>query len=599
MILASLPRKITPGEKVTLPVTVFALEKKVKNVTLRIKKDKSFTVEGETTQSLTFAQPDEKMAYFHLNVSDFKGIGKVIVEASGGGETASFEIEIDVVNPNLMTSDVQTIILDANANQTINLETFGIAGSNSAEIEFSTLPPMNFNGRMKYLIQYPHGCVEQTTSGAFPQLYLSDIFDVTSEKKKRIQQNMDRGIKRLGGFQRPSGGFSYWPGQNYANDWGTTYAGHFLLEAEKKGYVLPIGFKTSWVKYQQNVAKQWRSGNDYSDLAQAYRLYTLALSGNADVASMNRLRETNEVSNEAKFRLAATYALIGQANVAKKILSSAKLDFSGKYNYRTYGSSDRNRAMALETYVLLKDKSKAQDLAKTIAKRLSEKRWMSTQSTAYSLLAMAKFAEMVGGKGIKTSVVINGKSENINTTKTLANRKLNIKKGSNSIELKNQESNTVYVSIVKSGILPVGEEKTIQKNLSAHMIFMGRDGSRLNVSQITQGTDFVVEVSLTNTTSNNIKDMALTEIFPSGWEIVNTRFTDFGDFAQNDVTYTDLRDDRANFYFDMNRNETKTFRILLNASYLGKYYLPGIQVEAMYDNNYMVRTKGQWVEVVQ
>ncbi|VAW15306.1 Large extracellular alpha-helical protein [hydrothermal vent metagenome] len=599
MILASLPRKITPGEKVTLPVTVFAMEKKVKNVTLRIKKDKSFTVEGETTQSLTFAQPDEKMAYFHLNVSDFKGIGKIIVEASGGGETASFEIQIDVVNPNPTTSDVQTIILDANASQTIDLETFGIAGSNSAEIEFSTLPPMNFNGRMKYLIQYPHGCVEQTTSGAFPQLYLSDIFDVTSEKKKRIQQNMDRGIKRLGGFQRPNGGFSYWPGQSYTNDWGTTYVGHFLLEAEKKGYVLPIGFKTSWVKYQQNIAKQWRAGNDYSDLAQAYRLYTLALSGNADVASMNRLRETSEVSNEAKFRLAATYALIGQANIAKKILSTAKLDFSDKYNYRTYGSSDRNRAMALETYVLLKDKAKAQDLAKTIARRLSEKRWMSTQSTAYSLLVMAKFAEMVGGKGIKTSVVVNGKSENINTTKTLANRKLNIKKGSNSIELRNQESNTVYVSIVKSGILPVGEEKTLRKNLSAQMVFKGRDGSRLNVSTITQGTDFVAEVSLTNTSSNNVKDMALTEIFPSGWEIVNTRFTDFGDFAQNDVTYTDLRDDRANFYFDMNRNEIKTFRILLNASYLGKYYLPGIQVEAMYDNDYIVRTKGQWVEVVQ
>jgi uncharacterized protein YfaS (alpha-2-macroglobulin family) len=83
-----------------------------------------------------------------------------------------------------------------------------------------------------------------------------------------------------------------------------------------------------------------------------------------------------------------------------------------------------------------------------------------------------------------------------------------------------------------------------------------------------------------------------------GWEIVNTRFTDFGDFAQNDVTYTDLRDDRANFYFDMKKNETKIFRILLNASYLGRYYLPGIQAEAMYDHDYVVRTKGQWVEVV-
>ncbi len=167
------------------------------------------------------------------------------------------------------------------------------------------------------------------------------------------------------------------------------------------------------------------------------------------------------------------------------------------------------------------------------------------------------------------------------------------------MEIKNQEGNTLFVNIVNSGILPVGEEKTIQKNLSAHMVFKGRDGTRLDVAKMTQGTDFVAEVTLTNTTSNALKDMALTEIFPSGWEIVNTRFTDFGDFAQNDVTYTDLRDDRANFYFDMKKNETKTFRILLNASYLGRYYLPGIQAEAMYDHDFVVRTKGQWVEVVQ
>ncbi len=600
MILASLPRKITPGEKVTLPVTVFAMEKKVKNVTLRLKQDKSFKITGDATQTLSFAQPDEKMAYFQLEVADFKGIGKVVVEASGNGEKASFEIPIDVVNPNPMTTEIQQIVLEPNAAQTINLETFGITGSNSAEIEFSTLPPMNFNGRMQYLIRYPHGCVEQTTSGAFPQLYLADIFDFNKNRKSRIQQNIDRAIKRLGGFQNASGGFSYWPGQNYSNDWGTTYAGHFLLEAETKGYVLPIGFKASWVKYQQNMAKQWRAGTNHSDLAQAYRLYSLALSGNADVASMNRMRETNGLSNEAKFRLAAAYAQIGQASVAKQILSTSSIDFTNQRSYyHTYGSADRNRAMALETYVLLKDKAKASEMAKTIAKRLSERSYMSTQSTAYSLLAMAKFAQMVGGKGIKAAVTINGKSTNVGTDKTLASAALSIKKGSNSVQLKNLEGNTLFASISNNGILPVGEEKVIQKNLSAQIAFKGRNGATLNVAQLSQGTDFVAEVTVTNTTGKAIKDIALTEIFPSGWEIVNTRFTDFGEFAQNAVTHTDIRDDRSNFYFDMKKNERKTIRVLLNASYLGRYYLPGIQAEAMYDNEYVVRTKGQWVEVVQ
>ena len=599
MILASLPRKITPGEMVTLPVTVFAMEKKVKNVSLKIKQDKAFTIEGEQVQKLTFAQPDEKMAYFQLKVSDFSGIGKVIVEASGGGEKASFEIPIDIVNPNPKTSEISTLVLGANESQTIQLETFGIDGSNSAEIEFSTLPSMNFNGRMQYLIRYPHGCVEQTTSGAFPQLYLADIFDLETSKKMQIQQNLQRAIKRLGSLQNSGGGFSYWPGQNYANDWGTTYAGHFLLEAEKKGYVLPIGFKSSWVKYQQNIAKRWRAGSN-SDLAQAYRLYTLALSGNADVASMNRMREANGLSNEAKFRLAAAYALIGQDKVAKSILKTSRIDVENKkYYYYTYGSSDRNRAMALETYVLLNDKLKAQELAKSIAKNLSEKRYMSTQSTAYSLVAMARFAKLVGGKGISTSLSLNGESENISSEKTLAARPMLLKKGTNSITIKNQEGNSVYVSIVNSGVLPVGEEKAIQKNLSAQINYLGRDGSALNPAKISQGTDFVAEVTLTNTSANEISDMALTEVFPSGWEIVNTRFTDFGDHQPNPASYTDLRDDRASFYFDLGERETKTFTILLNASYLGTYYLPGVQAEAMYDNNYMVRTKGQWVEVVQ
>ncbi|MCK0188652.1 MG2 domain-containing protein [Arenibacter sp. F20364] len=600
MVLASLPRKITPGETVTLPVTVFAMENKVKEVTLQIKADPSFSVVGKTVQNVSFSQPDEKMAYFQLKVADYKGIGKVVVEAYGNGEKASFEVPIDVVNPNPLTTVTENIILEAGSSGKINFETFGIPGSNGAEVEFSTLPPMNFNGRMQYLIQYPHGCLEQTISGAFPQLFIADIFDIRISKKKEIQQNIESAIKRVGSYQTPGGGFAYWPGQNYADDWSSSYVGHFLLEAEKKGYVLPLGFRSSWVNYQQNIARQWRSGTGYSDLAQAYRLYTLALSGNADIASMNRLRETLNLSNEGKFRLAAAYGLVGQEPVAQQIIKSANYDFSdSKYDDYTYGSSDRNRAMALETFVLLKDKLKAQEMAKNLAKRLSSEKWMSTQSTSYCLLALAKFADMVGGKGIKASITVNGSKSTINTEKTLSNIGLGISTGTNAIDLKNTGENLLYISMVKSGILPVGEERELQRNLVANVTFKGRNGIKLDPSSIMQGTDFVAEVSLTNTKAELIKNVALSEIFPSGWEIVNTRFTDFGDFAENEVTYTDLRDDRANFYFDLKKNETKTFTVLLNASYLGRYYMPGIQAEAMYNNDYVVRTKGQWVEVVQ
>ncbi|WP_299313048.1 MG2 domain-containing protein [uncultured Aquimarina sp.] len=598
MVLTSIPRKITPGEKVTIPVTVFAMENKVKNVNVTLKPNKGFTVVGETSQRLNFSQPDEKMVYFDIEVIEGASITDIEVVASGNGEKASYSIPIDIINPNPMTTEITSIVLEPNSEQELDFASFGVDGSNSTTIELSSLPPMNFEGRLKYLIRYPHGCVEQTTSAAFPQLYLGDVFTLPSEKKNKIQRNMEAAIYRLKRFIQPNGGMSYWPGYSNANDWGTSYAGHFLLEANKKGYVLPIGFKSNWINYQQQQAKRWRSGG--SDLAQAYRLYTLALAGSPDLSSMNRLRETSDLSNDAKLRLAAAYGLIGQKSAAEKLLNSANIDFQPRKNYyHTYGSTDRNRAMALETLVLLDEKAKAQKVASALAKELSSKRWMSTQTSSYALMAMAKYATYVGGKGIEVNYALNGKSNSANTNKTLfSSGELSITKD-NKLLLKNNKDNTIFVQLATSGILPVGKEKVIQSNFKAIVDYKNREGRIVDVNQLSQGTDFVAEVTITNTSGSDVKDIALTEIFPSGWEVVNTRFTDFGSFKTNKVTYTDIRDDRVNFYFDLKPKESKTVTLLLNASYLGKYYLPGIQCEAMYDNDYLVRTKGKWIEVVK
>ena len=121
----------------------------------------------------------------------------------------------------------------------------------------------------------------------------------------------------------------------------------------------------------------------------------------------------------------------------------------------------------------------------------------------------------------------------------------------------------------------------------------------LNVSSIPQGTEIIGEVTITNTSNTKVNNVALSQILPSGFEIVNTRYTDFGSFGNNIADYIDIRDDRANYYFALNAQETKVYKILINASYLGKYYLPGIQAEAMYDNRYISRTKGKWVEIVK
>ncbi|PQJ80362.1 alpha-2-macroglobulin family protein [Polaribacter porphyrae] len=603
MVLATLPRKLVPKEKVILPVTLFAMDKKVKNVAVQVKASSGIQVVGNATQSISFEKPDEKMLYFELDVLKANGFNTVEVIATGNGEKSTYKVELDISNPNPITNKIIDKTIQGNQSKDITFNTFGVAGSNGAKIEFSTIPAINFTGRLEYLIQYPHGCVEQTTSSVFPQLFMNDIFDLTSKKKREIQSNIEKGIKRLGNFQKANGGLSYWLGENYISDWGTTYAGHFMLEAEQKGFVLPLTFKSNFIKYQKQAARNWRQKyNRYtSDLEQAYRLYTLAFAGSPDLSAMNRLREFKKLSNDAKWRLAAAYALVGQNEAAAEIMAKATLNFS-EYQYYNYGSVTRNKAMALETMLLLNNQN-AKDIAKSIAKKLSSNSWMSTQTTAYSLLAIGKMVVKNGGKAIDIKFTNDGKTERLKTSSAMIQRTLTIQKGTNTITIQNQQNNVVFARIINSGKLPLGDEISERRGLSFALNYVDLKGSKIDVNQLKQGQDFVAKITVSNPKNETVKDIALTQIFPSGWEIVNTRFTDFGTTAKSTARYTDIKDDRVNFYFDLNyhqnKSETKTFSVLLNAAYLGDYYLPGVQVEAMYDNDYFVRTKGKWIKVVK
>ena len=601
MVLTSIPRKLTPSETVTIPVTVFAMEPKVKNVKVSINAGKALEPIGETTKTITFNTVGEQIVNFDFKVKPATSFETIKVRASGAGENASSEIEVDVENPNPITTKSELYTIDANGSQTISFETFGTSGTNEAFIEFSTLPPMDFSKRMDYLIRYPHGCVEQTTSAAFPQLFLADVLDITFEKKKDIEKNIKAAIDRLSDFQVPNGGLSYWPGYGNADDWGTSYAGHFMLEAKQKGYQLPLTFLSNWLRYQKNAARQWsnQSTGYNSDISQAYRLYTLALAQQPELAAMNRLRESQNLSNEAKWRLAAAYALVGKKDVAQQIAQKANINFTPRrYNYRTYGSVFRNRAMALETLVILGD-SQQRDLSISLAKNLSSQSWYSTQETAYALLSMAKMVVKNGGKAIDVTFTNNGKEVSVKTDRAIAQRGITITSFKNEISVSNKQRNTLYATLTQTGKLTVGEELAQQQNLNLSVKYLDALGSTINVDELRQGTEFQAEITVFNSSNDYVDNVALTHIVPSGWEIVDTSYASGDNPNASKADYVDTRDDRTQLYFNLPARKSKTFTVKLNASFLGEYYLPGAQVEAMYDNNYLARNKGQWIKVVQ
>jgi uncharacterized protein YfaS (alpha-2-macroglobulin family) len=609
MVLATLPRVLGPAESVKLPVTVFAMDNQVKDVSVTIKTNDLLMIDGPSSKTVTFDKTGDKIVGFDLKVASRIGIGKVQVTATSGKITSSYDLELDVRNANPPVTTFTGNTIDAGKTSEISYSLPGMAGSNTAVLEVSSIPPIDIDRRLKYLIMYPHGCVEQITSSVFPQLFLGDIMDLDDKTKARTDENIKAGIRKLMTFQQSGGGFAYWPGQGYFSAWASSYAGNFLLEAEKKGYALPGGLKSSWIKSQRQMARQW-TGVKYNDvyiqddLEQAYRLYTLALAGEPEMSAMNRLREYKSLSLMAKYRLAAAYALSGQPNIAKELMNKDVPDIqSYKGFYSSYGSRERDWAMLLETYLLIDDKMKAAVLMKKVSEALSSQMWMSTQTTAYCLMAASKFA-----KTGNTSAGLNFDYKSGNTKDlTVVSRKpvtnIPLRLGQNattgSVTITNKNKGILFVRIIMEGIPEAGNETEFSNELKIDVNYYTREGKELDVSRLTQGTDFFAKVTVTNPGILFYRDLALTQIFPPGWEINNNRMWD-NELAVNkdNPTYQDIRDDRIYTYFDIARGYSKSFVVQLNASYLGRYYLTGTYCEAMYDNSISAMKKGRWIEIV-
>lgn len=602
MVLGTLPRVLTPGDSLNMPVTLFCMDKNLKNATVSVSSN-GYVTFLETNMQAKLVGEGETTISFPLTVPDKLGVAKITINAKSGNETASYDFEIDVRTPNPEITESQFISLQDGESKEITVDFFGMSGTNELSLEFSSIPAINMDKRLRYLIKYPHGCVEQTTSGAFPQLYLKNIVEMSDQMKLRISNNIKGGIARLQNFQNASGGFSYWPGID-VNDWSTCYAGHFLVEAKSAGYNVPNDILNKWVNYQKSASRNWSSSNDeYEHRIQAYRLYTLALSGNPDLGSMNRMKEISNLDIQTLWRLAQAYSLAGKNVIAKEIVAGLPEIEEKPQNYYsyTYGSYLRDKAIILEACVQIGLKDQSLRLMKEIAESLNSTSWYSTQTTSYSLMAIAKYAGSNStGSGLNATYSFHEETKNIQSSKNIAVVNLSSTKNGN-LKLTNNGKGALFVNVVRKGVPSntILDEK--EKNISISVEYYTMDGKLMDYSSIEQGTDFVAQVSIRNIgTNGSYQNLAVEQLFPSGWEIVNDRlFGGNSNFTTSSFDYRDYRDDRVYTYCSLYTNGTKRFSVMLNAAYEGSYYLPVAKVEEMYDNTIFANTKSQRIKVIK
>jgi alpha-2-macroglobulin len=603
MLLGTLPRVLSVTEEVKLPVTVFGGDQNVGNTEVKVEVNGLLQTIGSNVRTVSIGKNDEKIVSFDLKVKNQTGIAKVKITANGSGHKTVYEMELDVRNPNPYQTTIKDFFVDGGKSLKENFAAVGLPGTNTAMLELSTIPPVNLDERLHYLISYPHGCIEQTTSQAFAQLYLTDILELSPERKNEIEANIKGGINEIYKFQLQSGGMSYWQGMNDANDWGTSYAGHFMLLAEKKGYALPGVFKKKWISYQQSVAQNFQVNKNSAfnnDVLQAYRLYALSIAGQPVMSAMNRLREFNNLSTQARWLLAAAYAQAGQQDEAEKLIAKASTSIEPyRVNYYTYGSSDRDEAIVLDVLCKLGKKQQAFAQIKKVSAFLSSKNWLSTQTTAYGLLSVANFIKKYGdASAMQVEVKINGSAVKLKGNSAITQIPIDLKKSSSgNFEVENNGKGVLYARLISRGKPSIGSVVAANENISMEVTYKDKNGDILSVDDLPQGKDLIMQVTVKNLGMvGEIQNLGLSSYIPSGWEIHNSRMDD-GAPANQIFTYQDIKDDRVLTYFNLKTNETKTFNIMLNASYEGKYYLPAINCEAMYDNSVYARNKGQWIKV--
>ena len=611
MLLSTLPRVLSIQEEITVPVNVFAMEKQVKNVTVSLQASGGgVQIEGSHQQSLTFNRPGDQLVFFTLKTGNKTGKATIKLTASGGGQQTKETIEIEVRNPNPIVTLRSSEWIETGQNKELSYQLGSLSANNQIKLEVSRIPSVDISRRFDFLYNYQHHCTEQLTSKALPLLFIAQFKTIDTREAEKIKANVQEAIRQIYARQLPNGGFVYWPGNAVADEWISSYTGMFLTLAQEKGYAVHANVLNKWKRFQRAAAQNWRmpqEANNWqqwqSELQQAFRLYTLALAGAPEYGAMNRMKEQPGLSIQAKWRLAAAYALTGKMKPAEELVYNAEttvIPYSSMN--QIYGSSDRDEAMILETLLLMNRERDALQQAKVVSKNLSQENWFSTQSTAFALMAMGRLAEKLSGS-LDFTWTWNGKQQPaVKSAKAVFEKEISTSPKSGTVAVKNQGKGALSIDLITRTQLLNDTLPAISDNLRMDIRYASMDGKPMSVNDIRQGTDFTAIASISNTSgTTDYTNLALTHIIPSGWEVYNERMTvpeaepqettDSSGNVSGQYTYQDIRDDRVLTYFNLRRGETKIFTIKLQATYAGNFILPAVQCEAMYDVNVQARSK--------
>ncbi|MFZ5449785.1 MAG: alpha-2-macroglobulin family protein [Thermodesulfobacteriota bacterium] len=259
-------------------------------------------------------------------------------------------------------------------------------------------PFLRMTEAIHYLLQYPYGCVEQTSSGVMALAALRGVIEkglVTGVSLAETDKYLNKGLARILAMQTDNGGFAYWPGQRESHIWGSLYAAAALSLAKEKGLEVPDYSLNQALDYLKSQIQE-----EKRPLAvKAFACYILALNGALDPNTYKTVQaHYAKLSRESKLLLilAASFA---DLRPPKELQTSLQPLVGSRVPPAPADADDEFRAhfrtpalALLAAATLMPQDPAAKEEALLLLMGLDKQGiWTSTSDTGWALLALGQY----------------------------------------------------------------------------------------------------------------------------------------------------------------------------------------------------------------
>lgn len=622
VVQAELPRFLAPDDSCRLSLAIFNETGTAQEAAWRV------TCGGP----LAAAIPEGKLqlpaggsGVVPVTLRAAKTPGKALctVEVTAGAERYVETFELAVRPVLASASRLVCTALKPGAKVELTVPADWLPGTEYYAVQVSGQPDVKLAGGLDWLLRYPYGCCEQTTSSAFPLLYLADLANrvrPNTVAREDTSHYVLAGVYRLLTMQRESGGFAMWPEGRSAAPWASIYAAHFLVEAKKAGCVVPQDRLDAALAYlRQELEKREAAASPQPEdddgarpqalwLAQrAYACQVLALAGTPEQGWNARLLErASDLSPDGRAHLAAALLASGKPREAKALLGEIGLP-APQDAYAGFGSRARDIALALSAWL---DIDPQNELVPRLVRELEGLQvkdggwWSTTQENAMALLALGKFARLT--RADKTPFAGELLPAGQAAVAFQSDRDLHwtspVPGAVQSLRLANHGPGTCWYSVRTDGVPTTGEAQTYDEGIAIRREFLDPQGRPLDARKLKQGDLAVVRLIL-DTRGTACQNLVVEDLLPAGWEIENpalatARTLPWVDAKTDWCIHRELRDDRV-LLFTGAVSDKAEYYYTVRAVTPGVFALPPVRVEAMYQPEVRSQNGGGRVEVTE